>query len=217
MLKRKKETDIEPKSVYPVNENFINIIQPSSIDFDDRTTALGENVGKIYAISRYPDRNDYGWLAPLCNLEGTATTIEFHYTESDNLIAAYNAAIAELKGNLSGIRVESERAITEKKIEDLRKLIQRLAVEKEPVGYINTMLHVQDTDRELLNERVKRVSGRVAVQQCNIKLISKRQGMALKVIAPYGIPDKDVSAMGMRNMPISSFIGGFHNGKRRLK
>ena len=209
MLKRKKETDIEPKSVYPVNENFINIIQPSSIDFDDRTTALGENVGKIYAISRYPDRNDYGWLAPLCNLEGTATTIEFHYTESDNLIAAYNAAIAEMKGNLSGIRVESERAITEKKIEDLRKLIQRLAVEKEPVGYINIMLHVQDTDREALNERIKRVSGRVAVQQCNIRLLSKRQGMALKVIAPYGIPDKDVSAMGMRNMPISSFIGGF--------
>ena len=90
MLKRKKETEVEPKSVYQVNENFINIIQPSSIDFDDRTTALGENVGKIYAISRYPDRNDYGWLAPLCNLEGTATTIEFHYTESDNLIAASN-------------------------------------------------------------------------------------------------------------------------------
>lgn len=209
MVKGKKKENQEVQSIYPINENLLNIIQPSAIDFGDRTTALGENVGKIYAVTRYPDRSDYGWLAPLCNLEGTSTIIEFHYTESDNLIAAYNAAISELKGNLSGIKVESEKMVVEKQIEDLQKLIKRLAVQQEPVGYINIMLHIQDTNEKKLEERIKRVSGIIAVQQCNIKLLTKRQGMALKVIAPYGIPDDDVSNMGMRNMPISTFIGGF--------
>ena len=42
-----------------------------------------------------------------------------------------------------------------------------------------------------------------------MRALVKRQGMALKVMAPYGIPDEDVSKMGYRNMPISTFIGGF--------
>ena len=207
--KQNRKDNGTEKSVFPVNENLLNIIQPSAIEFDARNTALGENVGKIYAVSKYPYSNDYGWLAPLCNLDGTATTIEFHYTEADNLIAIFNSSLKELKGNLGGIKNESEKQTAEKKIADLKKLINRLAVLQEPVGYINIMLHVQDINEKRLGERIKRVSGIVAVQGCNLKLLTRRQGKALKVIAPYGMPDEDVSDMGLRNMPLSSFIGGF--------
>lgn len=209
LAKLTKNGSQEQKSVFKINDNFLNIISPSAVDFDARSTALGENVGKVYSISRYPDSNDYGWLAPLCNLEGTATTIEFHYTESDNLIAAYNSAISELKGSIAGIKEESEKVLTQEKIKDLEKLIKRLAVQQEPVGYVNIMLHIQDINEKSLGDRIKRISGAVAVQGCNLKLLTKRQGMALKAIAPYGIPNQDVSNMGLRNMPISSFIGGF--------
>lgn len=208
-ISKKEKDTIEVKSKFPINENLLNIIQPSGINFDEMNTSLGENLGKIYAISRYPDAADYGWLAPLCNLEGTSTTIEFKYTEPEGLIKIFDDKIKNLRANQDAIKNESERKINQKKIEDLDSLIRRLSVEQEPVGYISTMLHIQDVTRDRLMERIKRVSGIAAVQGCNIKLLKYRQGIGLKAIAPYGVPIDEVSSMGLRNLPISSFIGGF--------
>ncbi len=256
MWQKKNSEQNVVKNEFEVNDNFLNIIQPSAIDFDARGTALGENVGKIYAVTRYPFSADYGWMASLCNLDGTATTVEFHYTEADNLVKIFNKQISEIKGYMSALKNESDRQIAEKKIKDLKRLIHRLSVKKEPVGYANIMLHIQAPDKETLKnesdrqiaekkikdlkrlihrlsvkkepvgyanimlhiqapdketleDRIKSVSGDVAVNNCNIKLLTKRQGKALKVIAPYGLPDADVSSMGLRNMPLSTFVGGF--------
>lgn len=206
-LGTKKEETVP--SVYPVNENILNIISPSGIDFDARGTSLGENVGKIYFISRYPYENDYGWLAPLCNLEGTSTTIEFKYTDPGRLISIFDRRIGEMRGNRGTLKNQSEIDINEKAIEDLEKLIKRPAIMKEPVGYVNIMLHVQDVTEERLYERIKRVSSLVSVKGCDIKLFKYRQGQALKVVAPYGIPLSEISRMGERNMPISTLLGGF--------
>lgn len=208
-MKRKNNEKKTQGSVYAINENIINIISPAGVDFDNIHTSLGENVGKIYSVTRYPYSNDYGWLAPLCNLEGTSTTIEFHYTEPGPLIDIFDKRINEMEGNKGTLKNQSERDLNEKAIEDLRKLVKKLSVEQEPVGYICILLHVQDTSEERLNERIKRISSIVSIQGCNMKLLKYRQGKGLKVIAPYGIPHQDVSNMGMRNMPISTFLGGF--------
>lgn len=209
MRKRNKEIEKTPLSVYPINENILNIISPCGIEYDALGTSLGENVGKIYFISEYQGNNDYGWLAPLCNLEGTSTTIEFEFTDPGNLISVYDKRIGELRGNQGTLKNQSEIDINKKAIADLEKLIKRLAVQKEPVGYANIMLHIQDISEDRLYERIKNVSNNVAIAKCNMKLLKRRQGQALKAIAPYGIPQEDVSRMGMRNMPISTFLGGF--------
>lgn len=206
-IRKKKEVPV--KAVFETNENILNIIQPSGIDWDDKHTSLGENIGRIYAISRYPDGNDYGWLAALCNLEGTSTTIEFHYTESARLVSVYDKRVNELKGNRGTLKNQSEKDVNEKQIQDLEKLIKRLSVQKEPVGYICILLHVQAENEQKLTERIKKISNLVGTQKCNLRLIKYRQGKALKTISPYGLPDPVVSNMGMRNMPISSFLGGF--------
>ena len=208
-MKKKKNQENEVKSVFPVNENLLNIISPAGIHFSNAYTSLGENVGKIFVISKYPFTADYGWLAPLCNLDGTSTVIEFHYTEPDRLIKIFDARIKELRTNQSLLKNESEKKINEKAIRDLDRLIERISVQQEPVGYVSTMLHVQDLNEDRLQERIKRVSAMAGIQGCNLKLLKNRQGIALKTIAPYGIPDPDVSNVGLRNMPISTFIGGF--------
>ena len=210
IINKKKDVKNEIAAVFDVNENILNIISPSGIDFDQLHTSLGENVGKIYAITRYPYENEYGWLASLCNLEGTSTNIQFRYTDPVGLIDIFNKRLKELERNKDTFKNQSERDIADKAIDDLKKLIKKLAVQHEPVGYINILLHIQDVNRERLVERVKRVNSVVAVKGCNMRLLKYRQGRALKVIAPYGIPNDDtVFNMGMRNMPISTFFGGF--------
>lgn len=200
----------EEKKTADANQMLLNIITPPGLDITDTSANLGENYGKIYCISRYPSEGvDYGWLAPLCSLEGTATVIEYRNTESANIISVYNKRIGEMKSNRELAKQESERQQYDKGIRDLEDMIHRLSVLNEPVGYVNIMLHIQDSDREELKNRVKRVSGMAAVCGCSLMLLKYKQKEALRCMAPYGMPDQMVANMGERNMPISTFVGGF--------
>lgn len=210
---KKKNTatgSVELKETSDLNEHILNIITPSGIDYDNTHANIGENVGKIYCISRYPAENiKYGWLAALCQLEGTITSIEFRRTDADNLIDVYNKKIAQLKGDRTTAKVESDKQLIDKAIKDLEGLIQKIAVQKEPVGYVNIMLYIRYTDGRMLEDRIKRVSGAVAVAQCKLLNLKYKQLQAMKCMAPYGIPSQQVARMGERNMPISTFLGGF--------
>ncbi len=210
---KKKNTatgSAELKETSDLNEHILNIITPSGIDYDSTHANIGENVGKIYCISRYPAENiKYGWLAALCQLEGTITSIEFRRTDADNLIDVYNKKIAQLKGDRTTAKVESDKQLIDKAIKDLEGLIQKIAVQKEPVGYVNIMLYIRHTDGRMLEDRIKRVSGAVAVAQCKLLNLKYKQLQAMKCMAPYGIPSQQVARMGERNMPISTFLGGF--------
>lgn len=207
--KKKKESEKEEKRNERINENFLNIITPSGIDYSDIRTSLGENVGKIYAAVSYPQSADYGWLSNLCNIEGTSTMIQYRHSSPDKLVKNFNKRINELASNADLIKNESERQTNQKAIDDLKKMIHRISIKNEPVGYVNMMFHVQDINEEGLGARIKTLSNATAVQSCSIKLLKYKQGQALKVMAPYGIPDRQVFNMGERNMPLSTLIGGF--------
>lgn len=193
-----------------INENILNIITPTGIDYDNTYANIGENVGKIYCISKYPADVEHGWLASLCNLEGTATTLEFRHTSPDRMQKVMNNKISEMRSNQETAREESEKQKIEKAVTDIQQMINRISVQNEPVGYINIMLLVQGTNLQEFNSRIKRVTSAVAIAECNIRNLKYRQLLALQAIAPYGVPNVEcVSNQGERNMPISTFVGGF--------
>lgn len=199
-----------PAPEQQVNENILNIITPSGIDFTSSFANVGENVGKIYCVSKYPANVDYGWLATLCNLEGTITCIEYRYTSPDRMQKVMNKKIKELKMNAETAKEESERQKYGQGVKDLTEMINRISVKNEPVGYVNIMFLPQASTLPELNSRIKRISSRIAIEGCNIRILKYRQEQALKAISPYYIPDvENVSNMGERNMPISTFTGGF--------
>lgn len=196
--------------VNDVNENVLNIITPSGIDYDNNHINIGENVGAIYTISKYPSHVDYGWLVDLCSLEGTATVIEYRHTSPARMIKVMNKRISELKSNADTAKEESERQGYARGVKDLKEMIKRIGIQSEPVGYINIMLLIQSPTYETLNHRIKRVSGSVSVAECSMRNLKYRQLEAYQAMSPFGIPDREnVSNMGERSMPISTFIGGF--------
>lgn len=208
MKKKQKAEEIRARE--DVNENILNIITPSGMDFSNTYANVGENIGKIYYISKYPSSVDYGWLAPLCNLEGTATTLEYRYTSPDRMQRVMNKKIAELQANVETAKEESDRQRYAQAVKDLQEMINRISVRGEPVGYINIMLFPQATSLPELESRLKRVNSAVSLEECSIRIMKYRQEQALKAISPYGVPDvTSVSNMGERNMPLSTFTGGW--------
>ena len=212
-MKRKKASIQEKSGQLPngayANQQLLNLITPSGISFENNHASIGEGEGKIYCVSRYPSDVDYGWLSELINLPGTAAVMEYRYSSADIMINAFNHRISELRGMLDSQNKESDRQVTEHAIEDLTKLINRISVKQEPVGYFNLMLHVMDGTEELLNARIRKISGMVRIQECNLRFLRFKQEQAMKAMAPWGVPNQEVSNIGERNMPMSTFVGGF--------
>ena len=203
-------TDRRDRKPDEINHHILNVITPSGIDFSDTYANVGDNVGKIYAVSRYPSEGaDYGWLSTICNLEGTHSTVEYRYAEASSLIAYFDKRISEMKSDMDIAKEESERRRLDKGIKDLKDMIERLTNQGESVAYININLLIQASNKEELENRIKRVSGVLGTDGFNIRVLKYKQGLALRSIAPYGVPDRRVANMGERNMPASSFFGGF--------
>ena len=104
---KKNQKNEQNKDIY-VNQNLLNIISPSGISFDNNYADIGEGVGKIFCISRYPSELDYGWLSDIVNLPGAAATVEYRYSPEDIMIAQFNRRISELKSARETERKESE-------------------------------------------------------------------------------------------------------------
>ena len=191
------------------NQHLLNIISPSGIDFDDNYASLGEGAGKIYCIKKYPPEVDYGWLASLLNMPGTASVMEYRYSSEGQMINAYNNRISELKSTMEVEKKESERQKYQHAIDDLKNLINRISIKKEPVGYFNCLLHIQDTNHDTLDQRIRKVEGLARAQECSVRHLTLKQKEAVIAMSPWGVPNPSVSNVGERNMPMSTFIGGF--------
>lgn len=208
MKKKKAEKTVTVSK--QVNQQILNVITPAGIDFTDTSANVGDAYGKIYAISKYPtDGVDYGWASQICKLEGTCTEMDVRYGDPSFITNVYNKKISDLRADRDLVKNESEKQQIDEAIKDLEEMIRRISVQNEPVAYVNTMLFIQDINEKALNDRVKRVSGRMAVNGMNIRLLRYKQKEALQVFSPYGKQDPFVAALGERNMPLSSFFGGF--------
>lgn len=117
---KKNQKNEQNKDIY-VNQNLLNIISPSGISFDNNYADIGEGVGKIFCISRYPSELDYGWLSDIVNLPGAAATVEYRYSPEDIMIAQFNRRISELKSARETERKESEIQRYEHQIRKQRK------------------------------------------------------------------------------------------------
>lgn len=193
-----------------VNQQILNVITPAGIDFTDTHANVGDAYGKIYAVSKFPtDGVEYGWASQICKLEGTCTEFDVRYGDPSFITNVYNRKISDLRADRDLVKNESEKQQIDEAIKDLEEMIRRISVQNEPVAYVNTMLFIQDITEKALNDRVKRVSGRMAVNGMNLRLLRYKQKEAMQVFAPYGAQNPFVACVGERNMPLSSFFGGF--------
>jgi len=210
MMKKKSQSQESKKQTSkPINQHVLNYITPDGIDISATNANIGENYGKIYVQSQYPSKPEYGWLSDLCNLEGTASCMQVRFTDPTLLQKAYDKKYDELGSEAQASREQSKKQQLEKQQADVKKMIRRVSVDKEPLIYLNTTHFVQERSERGLNDRVKTVAARVAASSGGLRHLRMRQKQALESLSPFGIPDPEVYHVGERNMPLSTFLGGF--------
>ncbi len=212
MIKLKKTVATTGKKEVGVNQSILNIITPSGLEFNKTSMMIGENYSKALVVTGYPTNPDYGWLAKISNLEGTTVSYEFQPTDSGEMIQRCNEQIKTLRQDLnSGNLQESQRQSKEKSKKDIEKMINRIVIEKEVVGYLNIILIVQAISQKKLDDRVKKVQAILSTLGASTRVLANYQKEAYIAAAPYGLPNENIKDYGDRNMTLGTFIGGFPN------
>lgn len=199
-----------------VNQNILNIITPSGLEFQKTSFLMGNYYGKCLTINRYPTYAEYGWLSKVTQIEGVTCNVEFAPTDSSTLIERCNEQIKELRNDLTTVKEESIRQGKEKGIEDIRNMISRINQEGETVGYLTIVLMIQaETEKKLL-DRTKKVNSIVSAFGGATRVLTFKQKEALKWVSPFGLQNERISDFGGRNMPLSTYIGGYLNAASGL-
>ena len=55
----------------PVNQVLLNVITPMNLEICKNSVEIGENLGRIYGVIKYPQKVDMGWLSKVTNILGT--------------------------------------------------------------------------------------------------------------------------------------------------
>lgn len=143
------------------NENLLNIITPSGLEFYRDYYLCGERYCRIMAVTKYPSTPDIGWIEDISQMEGVTAKFEITPTEPADLIDRSNEQIRDYRAELGATKEESDRQNKEQAVQDLQEMIRRIR-EGELVVYLNLMLLVQADTKERLAELCKKVQGRVA-------------------------------------------------------
>ena len=127
-----------PKPDIPKRNNaLLNVVTPLGLEFAKNRLSIGENIGKVYGIIRYPQKVGVGWLAKITNLPSTIVSIGWRPIDNATLIHAISRSVVQQRGIADGAKDPLSRQRAEKAAEDGEQIILQIDREGETVGLMS--------------------------------------------------------------------------------
>ena len=199
------------KEIIRITENLtlLNILAPiGGIEYYKNYFRVGDYLGRVYAITKYPQKVKVGWLENLANIPTTVGSINISPTEKDTLMQNISKGIRQNEIQYDSIKDEILRQRTEREIEDARELIEKIDLNGETVVYVTIAIMVIAEDMEELKQRSKAVTTKLATMQMKGRLLTNLSKNSFKLMSPFSITDPVIKEIADRNMLESSWIGG---------
>ena len=202
MKKREIERIIE-------NQTLLNILSPiGGIEYKKNYFRVGDYLGRVYAITKYPQKVRVGWLESIPNIPNTVCSLNISPTEKDILMQNISKGIRQNEIQYDSIKDEILRQRTEREIKDARELIEKIDLNGETVVYVTIAIMVIAEDMEELKQRSKAVLTKLATMQMKGRLLTNLSKNSFKLMSPFSITDPVIKEIADRNMLESSWIGG---------
>lgn len=202
MKKREIERIIE-------NQTLLNILSPiGGIEYKKNYFRVGDYLGRVYAITKYPQKVRVGWLESIANIPNTVCSLNISPTEKDILMQNISKGIRQNEIQYDSIKDEILRQRTEREIKDARELIEKIDLNGETVVYVTIAIMVIAEDMEELKQRSKAVLTKLATMQMKGRLLTNLSKNSFKLMSPFSITDPVIKEIADRNMLESFWIGG---------
>lgn len=189
--------------------HFLDIISPTVLDFQARQTIMGDQYQRALVIMDYPPEVKPGWLARIANLPGVVCSIHAVPTDNNELLDQMRIDMGNLQGRMEeGGNPYSIREAG-KKFDAAEKLLDKIDQEQQNVFFMTVVLNVTANTPDELERRVKSVQSAVAGSRLRARPILFKQKETFLSSGPWGMLDKDVAAIGARNVPSESLAAAF--------
>jgi hypothetical protein len=105
----------------------LNTITPmGGLEFQRNKIYIGENVAKVYAITKYPQTIDAGWLAKISNIPRAVSCQIFEPCDNSALIEHLSRSVTSYRGIAESSRDALTRQRAEKSADDAENLMRQI-------------------------------------------------------------------------------------------
>ncbi|WP_129721381.1 VirB4 family type IV secretion system protein [Xylanivirga thermophila] len=201
MMKKKEEIRI--------NNTLLNILSPMGLEIKRNNLIIGENMGKVYGVIKYPQDLNYGWLSRITNIPGTICSINFTPMDSGIFVENVARSINRNKGLANSTNDPLTRSRAEKAAEDGEKIMRSIDQQGEAIGLMGITIMPVSKDEGTFEKVCRKVESRVTAINCRLRGLSFLQKEGFKQLSPFYSSEKEVENIINRVVPLSTFIGGF--------
>jgi type IV secretory pathway VirB4 component len=192
-----------------INNALLNTIAPmGGLEFGRSKIFIGENVSKVYAITKYPQSIDPGWLSKISNIPRAVSAQVFEPCDNGALIEHLSRSMTQYRGIAESSRDALVRQRAEKSAEDAERLMRQIDQNGETVGYMSNFVMPVAKDEAALEKICRGIESAVAALRCRARVLANLQKEAYQAISPYHVMDDTIRGITRRNVPLSTFMGG---------
>ena len=196
--------------IMQIDNNLLNAITPhGGLEFMRNKFMLGECFARIYAIVKYPPAMKIGWASKLASLPDVVYCQIFEPVDNSDLLAELSRSISRYNGIIMSTKDPLERQRAERAAEDAEDLMKQIDQMGETIGYMTAMAMVVSRDEVALEKASRKLEITAASLNCRARLLTNLQQDAFRTISPFNSPQESILSTSRRNIPYSTYIGGF--------
>jgi type IV secretory pathway VirB4 component len=197
------------KEPVQINNALLNTVTPmGGLDFQRAKITIGENVAKVYAITKYPQSIEPGWLSKISNIPRAVSCQIFEPCDNGALIEHLSRSVTQYRGVAESTRDALARQRAEKSADDAERLMRQIDQNGETVGYMSNLIMPVAKDEAALEKICRGIESAVAALRCKIRVLANLQKEAYQAVAPYHVMPETIRNITRRNVPLSTFMGG---------
>lgn len=191
------------------NSALLNVITPVGLEFQKNSLSIGENLGKVYGLIRYPQKVEVEWLSKITNIPATIVSISFKPVDNATLISAISRSVVQQRGFAEGAKDPLSRQRAEKAAEDGEKIIMQIDREGETVGLMSVQVCPIAKDDKTFKKVCRRAESVVSVMKCKMRVIPNLQQECFRHLSPSFPNSGKMESILQKIVPMSTFVGGF--------
>lgn len=191
------------------NSALLNVITPVGLEFQKNSLSIGENLGKVYGLIRYPQKVEVEWLSKITNIPATIVSIGFKPVDNATLISAISRSVVQQRGFAEGAKDPLSRQRAEKAAEDGEKIIMQIDREGETVGLMSVQVCPIAKDDKTFKKVCRRAESVVSVMKCKMRVIPNLQQECFRHLSPSFPNSGKMESILQKIVPMSTFVGGF--------
>lgn len=186
-----------------------NLLAPvGGLKFGLNTVRMGNVVGRMMGVMKYPSELDYGWCVDLINNSDCITSITYYPGNIHEMGNALSQSINRNQADANSMRDTRLRKRHERQAIDADQLIDEMDYKNAAIGHISIIVMPFTSKEENLEDICRLAISRFSRKKMKLKTLASVQQEGFKAMSPYHTPEPLIDAITKQIIPLETLMAG---------